>query len=91
MKNGDEALKVYSERPDEFDLVILDLVMPGISGMEVHYKIRDIRPEQKVIISTGYALSSELEDMESSGVTGVLKKPFSMAKVNRVLRYAFDG
>ncbi|GBE34313.1 blue-light-activated protein [bacterium BMS3Bbin06] len=91
VKNGDEALKVYSERPDEFDLVILDLVMPGISGMEVHYKIRDIRPEQKVIISTGYALSSELEDMESSGVTGVLKKPFSMAKVNRVLRYAFDG
>ncbi|GAB5047314.1 two-component system sensor histidine kinase NtrB [Thermodesulfovibrio sp. TK110] len=53
-KDGDEALKLYEKHKDEISLCLIDLVMPGISGIEVMKQIKKIKPETKVIIMSGY-------------------------------------
>ncbi|MBN2040586.1 MAG: response regulator [Spirochaetes bacterium] len=54
------------------DIVLLDIVMQGIRGAEVYYRLREINPEVKVLIISGYAQIENIPDR----VTGFLKKPF---------------
>ncbi len=62
-KNGQEALELYEKYKDEIDLCLIDLVMPGIPGIEVMRHIKKIKPEAKVIIMSGHPV--QLKDVVS--------------------------
>ncbi len=75
-ENGIDAIKSYQEKSD-FDLVILDINLPGMSGIEVQQRIREINPNQKILYITGYS-----EDSISTDPTDnifILTKPFDKA------------
>ncbi len=55
-KEGKEAIEIYRKNPHEIDLCLLDLVMPGLGGLEVMRQIKNINPEAKIIIMSGYPL-----------------------------------
>lgn len=55
-KNGEEALEIFEAHKDEIDLCLVDLVMPGISGMEVMRQIKKIKPDAKVVLMSGHPL-----------------------------------
>ena len=55
--NGQEGLAVYMEKKDKIDLVILDMIMPGISGGVTFDRIREINPNAKILLSSGYSLN----------------------------------
>ncbi len=75
--DGEEAVHLLSERP--FDLVLLDMIMePGIDGLDTYRKIRDIRPEQAVIIVSGYSESQRVQKALQLGVRGIVKKPYTL-------------
>ncbi len=76
-KDGHEAVQQYSEHASTIDLVILDVVMPGLSGREVQQRIKDIRPSAEVLFSSGYA-------------GGVLDDAFFSRPENQVLVKPFD-
>ena len=54
--SGQEAIAVYMEKRNEIDLVILDMIMPGISGGETFDRLREINPEIRVLLSSGYSI-----------------------------------
>jgi len=74
-----EAIELFQEHPERFDLVITDLTMPEMNGIELSSRLREISPELPVILITGYG--KDIEDsplLGSSGIHTILKKPVSM-------------
>ncbi|MEQ8189930.1 MAG: ATP-binding protein [Candidatus Eremiobacterota bacterium] len=75
--SSEEALKVFADRPCEFDLIITDQTMPGMSGIELIKKIKAIRDDIPVILCTGHSDYINEENFSAMGVTKLLMKPFS--------------
>jgi len=81
-ENGKEALEKFSQSPEDFDLVILDIIMPEMSGEKAFYALRDIRPDIPVILATGYSADWKTREMLQHGVTSFLQKPYSLNELN---------
>jgi Response regulator containing a CheY-like receiver domain and an HTH DNA-binding domain len=84
-----EALdKVQSE---EFDLILCDLNMPGISGLELSKRLIQLDPERKVIIYSGYEIGSHFNLLIESGVSGFISKTASRDQLHNSIRCAMRG
>lgn len=77
--NSYEGLKIIQN--GDFDLVFLDLKMPGLDGAELFGQIRTIRPEMPVIVVTGYPESDLMAKALKYGPLGIMKKPFNESDV----------
>ena len=77
-KNGKEAVKVYQEKQGNIDMVILDMVMPDMSGGKVYDLIKKINPHIKVLLSSGYSIDGEATQILNRGCNGFIQKPFSL-------------
>ena len=86
-KDGRDGLNVYERHQDEIALVLLDLSMPQMSGQEVLRTLRDLKPDLKVIIFTGYSVSAE----QIEGSLPVIIKPVNGRTVGRRVREVLDG
>jgi PAS domain S-box-containing protein len=75
-RDGKECVEVFTENANDIDLVILDVVMPEMDGQEAFYKIREIRPRVKVLMSSGFTRDAELETLLKSGLHGFIQKPY---------------
>jgi len=85
-----DALKLYEKDPDRYDLVITDQVMPVMSGVDLARQIHAIRPDQPIIICTGFSEGFPLEDARAFGVSEVVMKPVSKGILARAIRRALD-
>ena len=85
--DGTEGVEVFARERERIALVLLDLSLPGLSGVEVLSKMRILEPEVRVIISTGYA-SPKAEQLE---VETILQKPYRMAYALRSIRECLDA
>jgi two-component system cell cycle sensor histidine kinase/response regulator CckA len=85
-KSGDEALKIYSHLPEGIDLVILDLIMPHMHGGEVFDRMKEINPQAKVLLSSGYSLSGQAEKIMERGCDGFIQKPFNTVQLSKKIR-----
>lgn len=81
--DGKEGLEMLERF--QIDLVLLDMVMPVMSGMEVLYKMRDLQYQIPVILSSGRARNLDLKELQDLGVEGVLKKPYRMSQLADLL------
>ena len=87
--NGQAAVDIYKKRKGEIGLVILDMLMPGMSGLEVFRTLKEIDPRAKVIIASGYVDRHKVEQVKREGVLDFIAKPFSVSElVSKVQRYA---
>lgn len=77
--DGQSAVAYLREHRHEVDLVLLDLVMPGMSGRETFAAMQAIDPGVRVLIASGYSLDGEAQAMLESGARGFLQKPFGMS------------
>jgi PAS domain S-box-containing protein len=88
--DGDEALEKFMSRKDDIDIVVLDVVMPGKNGKEVHDRIQKIRPGTRVLFTSGY--SSEI--VKSKGLVegdyDFIEKPHTPLKLLSKLREMMD-
>jgi signal transduction histidine kinase/CheY-like chemotaxis protein len=76
--DGLSGLEVYSQHGDEISLVILDLSMPGMGGEETFRCLRNINPNVRIIISSGYSETEVADFFANEKVSGFLQKPFTM-------------
>ena len=83
--DGREALTKFLATPEEFDLVLLDLTMPDVSGEEVFAGIREQRPHIPVVFMSGYTSADLLQRTGNLAGVLMLDKPFSMAAFERVI------
>lgn len=82
--NGEEALDVYkSQRPD---LVITDLVMDSMDGLQLYYEIRRIDPQANVYLMSGYEEDEKVNEAIADGALGLLKKPFGFKKLMKAVK-----
>jgi signal transduction histidine kinase/ActR/RegA family two-component response regulator/HAMP domain-containing protein len=79
--HGDEGVKMFNEHKDNIQLVILDMVMPGKSGQQVFTELRAVRPDVRVLISSGYDKEEYFHDLFNAGAAGFLQKPFQHAEL----------
>jgi signal transduction histidine kinase/DNA-binding response OmpR family regulator len=75
---GEEALRVFDENKDRIRLLILDLIMPDLSGEVVYYRIKSIRPDVRVILSSGYSIEGQAESILEKGCDGFIQKPYNL-------------
>jgi signal transduction histidine kinase/CheY-like chemotaxis protein len=86
--SGAAALTIYQREKESLSLVILDLIMPEMDGTETFDKIREINPEARILISSGYEKNEKVEDLLANGAVGFLQKPYEMEELTRCLRHA---
>ena len=81
--NGEQAVRIF--RDHDFDLAFMDVMMPGMNGVESFLEIRKMKPDAKVIMMTGYSVEQLLDQAIDSGAYGVLHKPVSIGEVLEAL------
>ena len=89
-RSGAEALETYRNNRDKIDLVMLDMIMPGMSGEETLRKLKEIRPDVKVILASGYSLNEQATRIMESGCRAFLQKPYNTGELSRTLREVLD-
>jgi two-component system cell cycle sensor histidine kinase/response regulator CckA len=87
---GREALQTYERNKANIDIVVLDMVMPGMGGGEVFDGLTAMEPGLKVLISTGYSVEGEVTDLIKRGCKGYIQKPFSMKVLASEIRRLLD-
>ena len=85
MKSGLEALEIIQKSPSKFDIVITDMTMPDIQGTQLAGKIKKIRPDLPVILSTGFSNIADSENASPAGIDAVIAKPFTMNSLARAI------
>jgi CheY-like chemotaxis protein len=90
-RNGEEALNVFHERRDSIDLVILDLVIPGMGGQEVFSKLKSMRRDVKVLLSSGYSIEGQAMELMENGCNGFIQKPFNIKMISEKIREVLEG
>ena len=87
------AQQPLEEYQDQIAMVFLDLVMPEMSGRETFVAMRAMRPEQKIVLISGYDRGADSENLMAAGAIAYLRKPFSMQLVSEILNEhaAFDS
>jgi len=76
--DGEQALALFEEQPEAFNMVLLDMVMPRLSGRELARKIRQLRPDMPIIFTTGHDASSAIREVEMFDNMFVCEKPFKL-------------
>ncbi len=83
---GQEAVEIYNKKGDKIDLVILDMIMPDMNGPTTFDFLKEINPEVKVLISSGYSVNGSTDEMMQKGCKGFIQKPFTMEQLSGKLK-----
>jgi two-component system, cell cycle sensor histidine kinase and response regulator CckA len=89
--SGQEAIAIYMEKKAEIDLVIMDMIMPGISGGRTFDILREINPDVAVILASGYSVEGEARMIINRGCRGFIQKPFQLQELSRKVREVLDN
>jgi|GEM_PF-722568 len=84
--SGREALDVFEAQGHRIDIVILDMIMPDLSGSATFDRIRTMNPDTKVLLASGYSRDGQAEDIINRGCDGFIQKPFDMEQLSDKLR-----
>ncbi len=81
-RSGPEALDVYAKKYKSIDLVIMDMIMPGMGGGEAFDRLKKINPKVKVLLSSGYSINGQASRILERGCDGFIQKPFHMKQLS---------
>jgi PAS domain S-box-containing protein len=87
-ESGRRALELYRQSWSEIDLVILDLVMPGIPGHHIFRALREINPGARVLLASGYSVEGEAQSLLKEGACAFVQKPFRFAELTTAVAEA---
>lgn len=76
--NGQDGIDLFKKERGQFDLVILDIIMPELDGKDCYYKIKEINPRIKVLLTSGYSKSNVKDELLRNGVDAYVRKPFNV-------------
>jgi two-component system cell cycle sensor histidine kinase/response regulator CckA len=87
-QSGADAIEVYRADHEKIDLVILDMIMPGMGGGEVLDRMKIINADCRVILSSGYSINGEARTIMARGARLFLQKPFRLDDLSQKIREA---
>ena len=77
-KGGNEGLEIYKKYQKKIDMVILDMIMPGMTGSDTYDSLKEINHDIKVLLSTGYIINGDANEILKRGCNGFIEKPFNI-------------
>ncbi|HGY55382.1 MAG TPA: hybrid sensor histidine kinase/response regulator [Caldithrix abyssi] len=89
--DGEAAVKIFKENNDRIQLIILDMIMPNMSGEKALFYIRQINSSIPVLVSSGYSDKDKFEKIAELGISGILHKPFRINKLLTQIRTILDN
>ena len=81
---GEDGVAKFRKAP--FDVVLMDIKMPGINGVQAFFECKKIRADAVIIMMTGYSLANLITEATQGGALGVLRKPFAMDELLALLQ-----
>lgn len=90
-ENGLDAVEIYASNPGIVDMVLLDMIMPKSGGHEAFYRIKEINPDAKILLSSGFVSEEEVQQLLRDGACGFLPKPHRLPVIIRAIRNVLDG
>jgi CheY-like chemotaxis protein len=75
---GKDAVDAFEKKQDKIDLVIMDMIMPEMSGSETFDRLKGIKPDAKILLSSGYSINGQAAKILRRGCDGFIQKPFNM-------------
>jgi two-component system, cell cycle sensor histidine kinase and response regulator CckA len=88
--DGKEAVEIYKQNKDEIALVLTDLGLPGITGMDVFKKLKEVTPNVSVIFASGFFEPEVKSELYKAGAKGFIQKPYSPNEVLQRVREVLD-
>jgi CheY-like chemotaxis protein len=88
--NGKEALDAYKRKKEDISLVILDLIMPEMSGMQCLEELLQINPNTLVLIASGFAVDRQTKEAIETAAKGFLSKPYNVMQMPQLVREVLD-
>jgi two-component system, cell cycle sensor histidine kinase and response regulator CckA len=89
--SGQEALRLYKENRDRIDIVVLDLIMPEMSGSETYDRLKVENADLRVILSSGYSMNDQTSSILERGCKGFIQKPFNMNDLSEKIREVLEA
>jgi CheY-like chemotaxis protein len=89
--DGEHALEIYQSDYDDIDLVLLDLIMPGMGGKQCLENLVRINPDAKVVLVTGYSMDGYIRETIQKLSKGLIIKPYQAKKMLRFVRDVLDN
>ncbi len=84
-ENGEHALEVYAANRDEISLVILDMIMPRMGGKEAYLRLREQKPDLKVLFCSGFSREGTKDELLEMGAGGFIQKPYNRSELSRAV------
>ena len=89
-RSGKEAIGLYKRNKERIDIVILDMIMPEMSGGKTYDRLKEINPDIKVLLSIGYSIDGQATEILNRGCDGFIQKPFPMKELSLKIREILD-
>ena len=89
-RNGREALDAYGKQGEQIDLVILDMIMPGLGGGEIFDRLKEVDGNVKVLLSSGYSIDGQANEILDRGCMGFIQKPFTLNELSIKVRETLE-
>jgi len=89
-RDGIEALEIFSERMNDISVVLLDLVMPKLDGKHTFIRMREMRNDIKVLLSSGFRQDNRVNEIINMGVKGFVQKPYTFSKLSEHIFNVMD-
>lgn len=90
-ESGQEAVMIYALNKDKIDMIVLDMIMPGMNGAETYKRITSLHPQARVLLSTGYSGSDQAQKILDMGCSGLIQKPFRIEDLSQKIREVLDA
>ena len=87
---GEKALELFADKGADIDLIVLDLGMPGMGGHMCLKELLKLKPDQKVVIATGYSANEEVKNSMDAGAAGYIGKPYKLSDLLYTVRDVLD-
>ena len=88
--NGQEAVELFEQRRESIDLVLSDMGLPRLNGLEAVKRMKSLRPDLKVILASGFIDPNQQGEIEKAGITLVIQKPYNPVSILRSIRTMLD-
>ena len=85
-QNGHQAFEAYAQRPDFFDVVVTDMTMPEMTGLDLSQKILHLRPDQPIILCTGHNELINRQKALDAGISEYFEKPVIINELANIIR-----
>jgi PAS domain S-box-containing protein len=89
-KGGKEALQILQQSKQKIDMVILDMIMPDMSGSDTYNGLMEINPNLKVLLCSGYSVDGQATEILDRGCEGFIQKPFNLRNLSTKVRETFE-